>query len=123
MNFVTKKTYLEVNFIILEKMDKYGSCSEIGQFRIGKLRYNPCSWNSVEKLRPTENNEFIVTAQEMIMHEYYGADNSISNDVCLLRTPTLSENKPKKCNGCYAAICLPKENGVILDSFDKKSFS
>ena len=37
--------------------------------------------------------EFSVQAQEVIIHENYGAVNGISNDVCLLRVPTLSSLK------------------------------
>lgn len=55
----------------------------------------------------SEDNEFIVTAEEIIMHPFYGADNSISNDICLLKVPELSTMKPDSCDGCYAAICLP----------------
>merc|ERR1711935_457813 len=54
-----------------------------------------------------EDNEFRVTAEEIIMHPFYGADNSISNDICLLKVPTLATKKPDSCDGCYAAICLP----------------
>ena len=42
-----------------------------------------------------DEGEFIVTAEEIIMHPNYGADNAISNDICLLRVPTLSEQKPR----------------------------
>ena len=38
--------------------------------------------------------EFAVDAEEIIIHPNYGADNGISNDICLLRVPTLSEQKP-----------------------------
>ena len=37
--------------------------------------------------------EFSVQAQEMIMHENYGAVNGISNDICLLKVPTLMNQK------------------------------
>ena len=37
--------------------------------------------------------EFSVQAQEMIMHENYGDVNGISNDICLLKVPTLSDQK------------------------------
>ena len=38
--------------------------------------------------------EFGVDVEEFIIHPNYGADNGISNDICLLRVPTLSEQKP-----------------------------
>ena len=38
--------------------------------------------------------EFAVDAEEIIIHPNYGADNGISNDICLLRIPTLSNQKP-----------------------------
>ena len=38
--------------------------------------------------------EFTVDAEEIIIHPNYGADNGISNDICLLRVPNLSEQKP-----------------------------
>ena len=41
-----------------------------------------------------DEGEFYVVAEEIIMHPNYGADNQISNDICLLRVPTLSEQKP-----------------------------
>ena len=31
--------------------------------------------------------------EEIISHPQFGADNGISNDICLLRVPTLSEQK------------------------------
>ena len=41
----------------------------------------------------SEDNEFVVTAEEIIMHQFFGADNSISNDICLLKVPTLADHK------------------------------
>ena len=41
----------------------------------------------------SEDNEFMVTAEEIIMHQFFGADNSISNDICLLKVPTLADHK------------------------------
>ena len=38
--------------------------------------------------------QFGVDVEEFTIHPNYGADNEISNDVCLLRVPTLSEQKP-----------------------------
>ena len=38
--------------------------------------------------------EFGVDVEEFIIHPNYGADNGISNDICLLRVPTLSNQKP-----------------------------
>merc|ERR1719285_1115554 len=60
-----------------------------------------------------DEGEFIVTAEEIIMHPNYGADNQISNDICLLRVPTLSEQKPANCDGCYGAICLPPQDDPL----------
>ena len=37
--------------------------------------------------------EFSVQAQEVIIHENYGAVNGIANDICLLRVPKLSSQK------------------------------
>ena len=37
--------------------------------------------------------EFSVQAQDMIIHENYGAVNGIANDICLLKVPTLVDQK------------------------------
>ena len=37
--------------------------------------------------------EFAVEAEEIIIHPSYGADHYASDDICLLRVPTLSEQK------------------------------
>merc|ERR1712157_583883 len=47
------------------------------------------------------------------MHENYGDINGISNDICLLKVPTLSDTKPADCDGCYAPICLPEQGAPI----------
>ena len=46
-------------------------------------------WNS----NGEDIGEFSVNVQEMIIHENYGAVNGISNDVCLLKVATLSDQK------------------------------
>ena len=38
--------------------------------------------------------EFAVDAEEIIIHPNYGEDHYASDDICLLRVPTLSEQKP-----------------------------
>ena len=37
--------------------------------------------------------EFAVDAEEIIIHPNYGEDHYASDDICLLRVPTLSEQK------------------------------
>ena len=51
--------------------------------------------------------EFSVTSTNIFIHEEYPGDNGIANDICLIRTPNLSNRKPASCDGCYASACLP----------------
>ena len=54
-------------------------------------------------------------AQEIIMHPSYPGWNSIGNDICLLKVPSLTQAAPASCNAggtnsCFASACLPTEN-------------
>ena len=52
--------------------------------------------------------EFTVTATDIITHPDYGT-NGHSNDICLLRVPSLAANKPSS-ETTYGTICLPAED-------------
>ena len=59
-------------------------------------------------------------AENVIKHPNYPGPNDVSNDICILKVPSLSESAPPSCfsdgvndfivNKCYASACLPAEN-------------
>ena len=56
-----------------------------------------------------DKGQFNVKALQMIVHEEYGAENGISNDICLVKVENMNDKKPNACKGCYQPICLPHE--------------
>ena len=60
-----------------------------------------------------DKGQFNVKALEIIMHENYGANNGISNDICLVRVENMNDKKPDACKGCYQPICLPMQGEHI----------
>ena len=57
-------------------------------------KYGITVWVANYDYYSDDDGEFTVNAEEIIIHPNYGADNVTSNDICLLRVPTLSEQKP-----------------------------
>ena len=55
---------------------------------------------------PFRNDCFIKT--------FFSGPNGISNDICLVRVPSIQENRPPSCHlgECYDAICLPDSEPV-----------
>lgn len=54
-------------------------------------------------------------AEDIFIHPSYPGANGISNDICLLKVPSLAEAAPLSCNSggvnsCFASACLPAEN-------------
>ena len=53
----------------------------------------------------SDDGEFMVTTERVIVHEDYPGSNGIANDICLLQVPSLSAAAP--ATAIYASICLP----------------
>ena len=58
--------------------------------------------------RLRDENEFSVESEQVITHEDHRGPNGFSNDVCLIKVPSLME--AKGCSGCFSRACLPARN-------------
>ena len=57
-----------------------------------------------------DKGEFKVESREMIIHPKYKSGNGMDWDICLIKVPSLEENKPRNCRNCYTAACETIEN-------------
>ena len=63
------------------------------------------AWIGDHRAQNTDDGEFMVTTERVIVHEGYPGPNGIANDICLLQVPSLSAAAP--AGSKYSSICLP----------------
>ena len=76
---------------------------ELNFFSCEAQKYGITVWIADYDYYSDDIGEFTVDAEEIIIHPNYSADNIASNNICLLRVPTLSGQKP----GFYLNWDLP----------------